>query len=122
MVYWSGADVAALSGRSHCRSHSRTKRRRCTTRRSHELRRRSSRNARVAWNGLGRRTFNWRAFHAHPPTLQFWNHSTVSIAPLRKGGTMKITKLALLVLLGSMLAPIANAQIKHIEMRVEGMT
>jgi hypothetical protein len=35
---------------------------------------------------------------------------------------MKITKLALLVLLGSMLAPIANAQIKHIEMRVEGMT
>jgi hypothetical protein len=30
--------------------------------------------------------------------------------------------LALLVLLGSLLAPAAQAQIKHIEMRVEGMT
>jgi hypothetical protein len=31
-------------------------------------------------------------------------------------------KLALLILLGSIIAPITQAQIKHIEMRVEGMT
>jgi hypothetical protein len=31
-------------------------------------------------------------------------------------------KLALFILLGSILTPIAQAQIKHIEMRVEGMT
>jgi hypothetical protein len=31
-------------------------------------------------------------------------------------------KLALLVLLGALIAPLAQAQIKHIEMRVEGMT
>jgi hypothetical protein len=31
-------------------------------------------------------------------------------------------KLALLIVLGSIVAPIAQAQIKHIEMRVEGMT
>jgi len=31
-------------------------------------------------------------------------------------------KLALLILLGSIVVPIAQAQIKHIEMRVEGMT
>jgi hypothetical protein len=31
-------------------------------------------------------------------------------------------KVALLILLGSIVAPIAQAQIKHIEMRVEGMT
>ena len=31
-------------------------------------------------------------------------------------------KLALLILLGSIVAPTAQAQIKHIEMRVEGMT
>jgi hypothetical protein len=30
--------------------------------------------------------------------------------------------LALLVLLGSLVAPAAQAQIRHIEMRVEGMT
>ncbi len=35
---------------------------------------------------------------------------------------MNTKKLALLVLLGSMFAPVAQAQIKHIEMRVEGMT
>jgi hypothetical protein len=29
---------------------------------------------------------------------------------------------ALLILLGSMVGPMAQAQIKHIEMRVEGMT
>jgi hypothetical protein len=32
------------------------------------------------------------------------------------------TKLALLLLLGLTLAPLSQAQIKHIEMRVEGMT
>lgn len=31
-------------------------------------------------------------------------------------------KAALLILLGSILAPVTQAQIKHIEMRVEGMT
>ena len=36
---------------------------------------------------------------------------------------MKSKRIALLVLLGSMVvAPVAEAQIKHIEMRVEGMT
>jgi hypothetical protein len=31
-------------------------------------------------------------------------------------------QVALLILLGSIVAPVAQAQIKHIEMRVEGMT
>jgi hypothetical protein len=36
---------------------------------------------------------------------------------------MNTKKIALLVLLGSMVVvPVAHAQIKHIEMRVEGMT
>jgi hypothetical protein len=36
---------------------------------------------------------------------------------------MKTKKLAILVLLGSIVvAPVAKAQVKHIEMRVEGMT
>ena len=35
---------------------------------------------------------------------------------------MNTKRLALLALLGSILTPVANAQIKHIEMRVEGMT
>ena len=35
---------------------------------------------------------------------------------------MKPGKLALLALLGSLVVPVAQAQIKHIEMRVEGMT
>jgi len=35
---------------------------------------------------------------------------------------MNRKSLALLVLLGSLLAPAAQAQIKHIEMGVEGMT
>jgi hypothetical protein len=39
-----------------------------------------------------------------------------------KGGTMNAKKLALLALLGVIVAPAAQAQIKHIEMRVEGMT
>lgn len=36
---------------------------------------------------------------------------------------MKMKRVALLVLLGSIaVVPVAQAQIKHIEMRVEGMT
>ena len=35
---------------------------------------------------------------------------------------MNPKKIALLVLLGCLLAPVPEAQIKHIEMRVEGMT
>jgi hypothetical protein len=35
---------------------------------------------------------------------------------------MKTKNLALLALLGLMLAPATQAQIKHIEMRVQGMT
>jgi hypothetical protein len=35
---------------------------------------------------------------------------------------MKTKKLALLVLFGSVLVPLARAQIQHVEMRVEGMT
>lgn len=35
---------------------------------------------------------------------------------------MNTRKLALLVLLASVLVPVSQAQIKHIEMRVEGMT
>jgi hypothetical protein len=38
------------------------------------------------------------------------------------GGTMKAKRVALLLLLGCAIAPISQAQIKHIEMRVEGMT
>jgi hypothetical protein len=41
---------------------------------------------------------------------------------LKKGETMKTTELALAVLLGLGLAPVSQAQIKHIEMHVEGMT
>jgi hypothetical protein len=35
---------------------------------------------------------------------------------------MDARRLALLILLSSILAPVTHAQIKHIEMRVEGMT
>jgi hypothetical protein len=35
---------------------------------------------------------------------------------------MNTRKFALVVLLGSMVVPAAQAQMKHIEMRVEGMT
>jgi hypothetical protein len=35
---------------------------------------------------------------------------------------MEMRKLVLLILLGSALAPVSLAQIKHVEMRVEGMT
>ena len=39
-----------------------------------------------------------------------------------KGGAMKSKKLAVLLLLGCVFVPKLEAQIKHIEMRVEGMT
>lgn len=35
---------------------------------------------------------------------------------------MNTKRIAALLLLGCVLAPVAQAQIKHIEMRVEGMT
>lgn len=35
---------------------------------------------------------------------------------------MDIRKIALLALLGAALTPVTQAQVKHIEMRVEGMT
>lgn len=35
---------------------------------------------------------------------------------------MSTKRIALLLFLGCMLAPVSQAQIKHIEMRVEGMT
>jgi hypothetical protein len=35
---------------------------------------------------------------------------------------MNSKKLALLVLFGAILGPLAQAQIQHVEMRVEGMT
>jgi hypothetical protein len=35
---------------------------------------------------------------------------------------MNAKKLALLLVFGCVLAPVSQAQIKHIEMRVEGMT
>lgn len=35
---------------------------------------------------------------------------------------MSTKRIVLLLLLGCMLAPVSQAQIKHIEMRVEGMT
>jgi hypothetical protein len=39
-----------------------------------------------------------------------------------RGGTMNRKRFALLVLLGFVIVPVSQAQIKHIEMRVEGMT
>jgi len=35
---------------------------------------------------------------------------------------MNTKRIALLLLLGCVIAPVSQAQIKHIEMRVEGMT
>ena len=74
-------------------------------------------------DGLGRCAFDRRIIYACPASYQFWNHAAVSAALLRKEKTMKMKRVALLVLLGSMVVvPVAQAQIKHIEMRVEGMT
>ena len=79
-------------------------------------------NARLARNGLGRCAFHRADVHARSQPHQFRDHATVSDAPLRKGGTMNRKNFALLILLGMMVGPMAQAQIKHIEMRVEGMT
>jgi hypothetical protein len=79
-------------------------------------------------DGLGRRAFRRRIVHAGTSSHQFRNHAAVPAASLRKEETMNKmnlmkSRLALLVLLGSMVVvPVAQAQIKHIEMRVEGMT
>lgn len=35
---------------------------------------------------------------------------------------MKMPKIAMMILLGAFFAPCIQAQIKHVEMRVEGMT
>jgi hypothetical protein len=72
---------------------------------------------------LGRGALDRRILYACPASYQFRNHAAVSAAPLRKEKTMKTKRVALLVLLGSIVVvPASQAQIKHIEMRVEGMT
>jgi hypothetical protein len=50
------------------------------------------------------------------------SHNSFGCTFETKGGTVNSNKVALLLLLGCTLAPISQAQIKHIEMRVEGMT
>src|SRR6266699_3281465 len=96
--------------------------RRCTTGRNGHLYGGASRNACLARDGLGRGAFHWRNVHARSPSYQFWNNTAVSDAPLRKRGAMNTKKLALVALLVSIVSPVSQAQIKHIEMRVEGMT
>jgi hypothetical protein len=72
---------------------------------------------------LGRGTFNRQTVHARAASRQFRDYAAVSAAPLKKEGTMNAKRAAMLVLLASMVVvPVAQAQIKHIEMRVEGMT
>src|SRR5580704_4529522 len=122
MVHWTGADLAAFSIGSDRRRHANRERRRCAAGRNHHLRGRAARDARLAGHGLGRGSLQRFNVHARSPSLQFWNHTAISDAPLRKGGTMNAKKLALLALLISIVSPMAQAQIKHIEMRVEGMT
>jgi len=39
-----------------------------------------------------------------------------------RGGTMNPKRFLLVLLFGCTIAPVSQAQIKHIEMRVEGMT
>ncbi|MGH9724656.1 MAG: hypothetical protein ACRD41_06280, partial [Candidatus Acidiferrales bacterium] len=60
--------------------------------------------------------------HARSSSHQLRNYTAVSAAFLGKGESMNTRKFALLLLLGSMVVPVAQAQIKHVEMRVEGMT
>ena len=76
----------------------------------------------MARDGLGRGAFHGDDVHARAPSHQFWNYTAVSDAPLGKGGIMNTKRVALLALLISIVSPVAQAQIKHIEMRVEGMT
>src|SRR5579863_1985425 len=122
MVYWSRPDLAAFSGRSDCGNQPEGKRRRRSVGGNHDLRGCAARNARLARDGLGRGAFHRCHVHARSAAYQFWNYAAVSVAPLAQGGTMKTRTIALLALLGSTLVPAAQAQIKHIEMRVEGMT
>src|SRR5438067_13820486 len=122
MVYWSGVDLAAFSECSHRRRHANRERRRCAADRNHDLRGSASRDACLARDGLGRGALDGRYVHARSPPHQFWDNAAVSNAPLRKGGTMNTKKLALIALISSIVSPVAEAQIKHIEMRVEGMT
>jgi hypothetical protein len=73
---------------------------------------------------LGRRTFDRRTVHAHSAAHQLWNYTTIS-TPLVKTGKEKMMirkQLALLLLFLSPLMPQSQAEIKHVEMRVEGMT
>ena len=77
----------------------------------------------MAGDGLGRGTWQWSNVYARATAPQFWDHAAVSVKSLRKEETMNTKRMAFLVLLGSMVVvPVAQAQIKHIEMRVEGMT
>src|SRR5437667_2469484 len=123
MVDWSCAAVAAFTGWSHRSSHPDRQRRRRLAGWHDNLLRCAPRHARLARDGLGCSAFHEPTVYACPPSHQFRNYTAVSFAPLRKGGTMNTKKIALLVLLGSMVVvPAAQAQIKHIEMRVEGMT
>src|SRR6266403_4353540 len=119
MVHWPGADLAAFSGRSHWRSHAERERRRCAACGNRHLCGGASRNAPLAWDGLGRGPFRWDDLHARSPSHQSWNNTAVSDAPIGKGGTMNTKKLALVALLVSIVSPVSQAQIKHIEMRVE---
>src|SRR6267142_3730826 len=122
MVHWPGADLAAFSKRSYRGSHAERERRRCAACRNHHVCGGASRNAYLGRDGLGRGAFHGDDLHARSPSCQFWNNTAISDAPIRKGGTMNTKKLALVALLVSIVSPVSQAQIKHIEMRVEGMT
>jgi hypothetical protein len=72
---------------------------------------------------LGRRSLFRNIVYADPAPYQLRHHATVSDAFFQMNGEMMNTRrITLLLLLGCLLAPISEAQIKHIEMRVEGMT
>src|ERR1700752_288418 len=122
MVPRSRVDLAAFSGRSRRRRDAERERWGCAACWNHHLRRSAPRNAYLARDGLGRGSFHRRNVNARSPSHQFWNNTAISDAQLGKGGTMNTKKLALLALLVSIVSPVAQAQIKHIEMRVEGMT
>jgi hypothetical protein len=76
----------------------------------------------VGRHGLGRCSLHWGIVHACPSSHQFWDYPAVSSAFLKTGGTMKRKYLGALLLLGCVFVPPLQAQIRHIEMRVEGMT
>jgi len=79
--------------------------------------------ARLGGDGLGRGAHGRRELHAGSAAHQFWDHATVPACicePKRRNdeGEENRTADAARCALG----PVAQAQIKHIEMRVEGMT